>query len=346
MRKFIILLLVLVFLSSPVSAAEITAPEVPKSGADLMPDETDTFWEGVAELIGNALPEIEPALTECLGICFSVFAVVLLVSVVQTLPGASGRSTELAGTVVIGTLLLGSANSLIGLGVDTVLELSEYGKLLLPVMTAALASSGGTTASAALYAGTTLFDSILSTVVSWLLVPMIYVYLCLAVASSALGEKALKTLSGFVKWLMTWCLKIVLYLFTGYMGMTGVISGSTDAAALKAAKLTISGMVPVVGNILSDASEAVLVGAGLVKNAAGIYGMLAVLTVWIRPFFQIGVHYLLLKTTAAVCAVFGSKSLTTLVQDFSSAMGLLLAMTSTGCLLMFVSLICFMKGVG
>ena len=346
MRKFIIALVLLLSLAVPVSAAEVTAPEPPDSAMDVMPDETDTFWEGVWELLQNALPDIQPALTECVGICLSVIAVVLLVSVVQTLPGSAGHGTELAGAAAVGTLLLGSANSLIGLGADTIRQISEYGKLLLPVMTAALAGSGGTTTSAALYAGTTLFDSILSTAVSAILVPMIYIFLCLCVANSAVGQEALKKLSGFVKWLMTWCLKIILYLFTGYVGITGVVSGTTDAAAIKATKLTISGMVPVVGNILSDASEAVLVGAGVVKNAAGIYGMLAILAIWIRPFFQIGVHYLLLKGTAAVCGIFGSKQTVSLIQDFSSAMGLLLAMTGTSCLLLFVSLICFMKGVG
>jgi len=95
----------------------------------------------------------------------------------------------------------------------------------------------------------------------------------------ALGEEALKKLADLLKWLMTWGLKIILYLFTGYIGLTGVVSGTTDAAAMKAAKLTVSGMIPVVGGILSDASEAVLIGADAAKNAVGIYGMLAVLAI-------------------------------------------------------------------
>ena len=154
-------------------------------------------------------------------------------------------------------------------------EISNYGKLLLPVMTAALAAQGGITGSAALYSGTVLFDSFLGQLIARFITPMIYLFLAIAAANSAVGEDILKKFRDFVKWLMTWCLKIVLYVFTGYMGITGVVSGTTDAAALKAAKLTISGVVPVVGGILSDASEAVLVSAGIVKNAVGIYGLLA-----------------------------------------------------------------------
>jgi len=144
---------------------------------------------------------------------------------------------------------------------------------------------------------------------------------------------------------MTWSLKIVLYVFSAYMSITGVVSGSVDAASMKATKIAISGAVPVVGGILSDASEAVLVGAGVMKSAAGVYGLLAILAVWIGPFVQIGCQYLLLKATAAVCGVIGTKETTGLISDFTGAMGLLLAMTGTVCLLLLISTVCFMKGI-
>ena len=138
----------------------------------------------------------------------------------------------------------------------------------------------------------------------------------------------------------------MLYIFTGYISITGVVGGVTDAAVLKATKLTISGMIPVVGNILSDASEAVLVSAGLMKNAAGIYGLLTIIALWIGPFLQIGVQYLMLNITSGICEIFGTKQMTEIIKDFSSAMGLLLAMTGAVCMIFVISTICFMKGVG
>jgi stage III sporulation protein AE len=145
--------------------------------------------------------------------------------------------------------------------------------------------------------------------------------------------------------MITWGLKTVLYIFTGYISITGIVSGSADAAMLKATKLTISGMVPVVGNILSDASEAVLISAGIMKSAVGIYGLLAVIAMWIGPFLEIGIHYLLLKVSSGMIQMFGVKQMASLVKDFSAAMGLVLAMTGTMCMLFIISTICFMKGV-
>ena len=345
MRLMLIVLLVL-SLAMPVSAADITAPTVPESGRDLMPENGTSFGDGLWQICCRGLAKIRPDIAEGAKISLCIIAAVVMLSILSAFPGMTEKCCDLVGAVCIAGLLLGSANSLIRLGTDTVEEISQYGKLLLPVMTTALAAQGGLTTSASLYVGTAAFDTLLSGVIASVLVPMVYIYLALAAANAAIGDDLLKKLRDFLKWLMTWVLKTVLYVFTGYMGITGVVSGTTDAAALKAAKLTISGVVPVVGGILSDASEAVLVSAGVVKNAAGIYGIFAVLALIAEPFFRIGVHYLILKFTAAVCGIFASKRITELIGDFTSVMGLLLAMTGTVCLLILISTVCFLRGVG
>ncbi len=346
MKKLILVVLLLFSMSMPVQASDITAPTVPDSAEELMPPDTESFGEGLWYVIKSAVQALRPDIADACGICLMVIAAVILVSLLGNFPGITSSVAELAGTITVACILLSGANSLIAGAAETIEELSHYGKLLLPVMTAAMAAQGGVTGSAALYTGTAVFDALLGALIPALFIPMVYTFLALATANSALGEELLQKLRDFVKWLVTWGLKILLYVFTGYMTITGVISGTTDQTALKAAKLTISGMVPVVGGILSDASETILIGAGVVKNAAGIYGMLAVLSIAISPFLRIGVHYLLLKVTAAACGVFASKRTTELIQDFSAAMGLLLAMTGTMCLLLLISTVCFLKGVG
>lgn len=345
MRIVISLFIILTLLILPVSAMEFTAPAAPNAAEEYLPADVESFGEGLWYVIKSAISDLQPSIAEASGICLSLIAITLLVSIFQSFSGSTKRVIELVSTLTISVLLLQPANTLIGLGVTTVEEMSEYGKLLLPVMTAAMAAQGGTTTSAALYTGTALFNALLSSLISKLIVPMIYIYLCLCIANSALGEEVLKKLRDFVKWIMTWSLKIVLYVFTGYMSITGVISGTADAAAIKATKLAISGFVPVVGSIISDASETILVSAGVMKSAVGVYGLLAIIAVWIGPFLQIGIQYILLKITSAVCSVFGAKQSVDLLHDFSGAMGLLLAMTGTVCFLLLISTVCFMKGV-
>lgn len=344
MKKIIVIILIAIALAQPVNATEFAAPQAPEQAQSFMPQEPQTFGEGLLFIVREALTKIQPALIEALKVCGILIGTCLLVSILDAMPDTNTKVTSLVGTIAVATVLLQSTNSFIRLGSETVARLSEYGKLLLPVMTAAVAAQGGSSTSAALYAGTAVFDALLCHVIASFIVPMLYAYLCICIAGSAIKENALNKLRDFIKWLMTWSLKLVLYVFTGYITISGVISGTADAAAVKAAKLTISGVVPVVGGILSDASETVLLSAGIMKNSVGIYGLLAIISIWIGPFIQTGAQYLMLKITSAACGVFTNSQPAKLVQDFSGAMGMILAMTGTVCMLLLISMVCFMKG--
>ncbi len=62
-------------------------------------------------------------------------------------------------------------------------------------------------------------------------------------------------------------------LFTGYLTLSGAVSTSADALTVQATRSAV-GAMPVVGRILSDAAGSVLAGAGVVKNAIGVFGLL------------------------------------------------------------------------
>lgn len=346
MRRILLMIWIMIILAVPVRAVELTAPTVPSFAEDYMASNPENLMEGIRHVLKEALGRIQPDFKEAARVCFGIIGAVMAVSLIRTIPTDMKRGVDLAGVTAVSSLFLSSAGALISLGVKTVTEISEYGKLLIPVMSAALAAQGGIAGSTALYTVTAVFDALLSNLISRLLVPLLYLFLALAVAYSAVGEELLKKLRDNIKWFMTWLLKTILYVFTGFIGITGVISGPTDAAALKAAKLTISGFVPVVGGILSDASEAVLVSAGLVKNSLGMYGLFAVLAIWLGPFLRIGAHYLLMRLTGAICGIFCGKEINELIENFATAMGFLLAMTGSVCLMLLISTVCFMKGVG
>ncbi len=344
MKKILFFLIILSFLIIPVCATG-DIPDVPESGEKYMPDDTQSFGEALWYVIQSAVKDIWPEIYRSAGSCLSIFCSLILLSIVQNFPGASAKVLSVVSTLLIGFVLLNPSSSIIQLGVRTVTEMTEYGKLLLPVLTAALASQGGVTTSATLYSITMLFSSFLTTLIIKLSVPMLYVYLCLSIVAGFSSDELIQNMKKFVKWLITWSLKIILYVFLGFMGITGVVSGTADASAVKALKLSISGMVPVVGGIISDASESIIIGASLMKNTAGIYGIIAIISVFIGPFLEIGIQYILIKISSAISTVFSNKNQTELLKDFSVGMGLVLAMTGTVCLLLLISVVCFMKGL-
>lgn len=344
--KVLMILLLLVGLAFPVQAEEITAPPVTGEAEALMPEGMPTFGEGLMYILKTSFKTLRPDLATSCRLCLSVIGIAMLVSLLNSFSSKTADLANMAGVLGVGAILLGTANTLIHTATQTVQQISSYGKLLLPVMTAAVAAQGGTVSSAALYTGTAFFDAVLGSVISAFVVPMVYLFLALVIGHCAIGENVLKQLRDFLKWLITWSMKTVLYIFTGYISISSLISGGTDKAALKAAKLTISSAVPVVGGIMSDASETILLGAGVVKNAAGVYGILAVLAILILPFLRVGILYLMLKLTSVICGVFSAGKINEVVQGFCDALRFLLGMTGTVSLLFLISIVCFLKGVG
>ncbi len=119
-----------------------------------------------------------------------------------------------------------------------------------------------------------------------------------------------------------------------------MISGSADAATIKAAKFTMSNLVPVVGGVISDTAETLLAGAGVLRNAAGVFGMLAVVGICLVPFLNLGVHYLMYKCTAALAATAsGNGRVTGLIEAIGTAFGLIMAMTGSCGVLLIVAMV-------
>ena len=65
----------------------------------------------------------------------------------------------------------------------------------------------------------------------------------------------------------------------------------------------------------------------------------------LMPFLQIGVHYLVLKLTAAVGGTVATGAHAKLLENLSSAMGYMLAMTGSSILMAMISCCCFVKAV-
>ena len=83
MRKGLLLLLLVFFLAVPVSGAEFTAPEAPDSARQFLPDETESFGEGLWYVISSALKEIHPSFMDALKTCVSLIAAALTIGLVS-----------------------------------------------------------------------------------------------------------------------------------------------------------------------------------------------------------------------------------------------------------------------
>lgn len=266
-------------------------------------------------------------------------------SVGESAGGMSAQAVHLAGAGGVALVALGDMNSLIGLGRETIQSLADFTTVLIPTMTMASVASGNVTSAPVRQAVTLLFSNFLTRLISRVLLPMTYAYAAGCVASAALENARLQPLCKLLRWCIVTVLTAILMAYTGYLAIAGSVSSAADATALKAAHLAISGMIPVVGGILSDATEAVFSGASVLRNSVGIFGVVGVLGFCAVPFLRLGIQFLLYKLSAALSATLSDHPAARLIQDLSSVFALVMGMAGACALITLLSLISTISAV-
>ena len=340
------------------AAAEDSLPEtLPRSlteaapeAAELLEGEGDMgLLSGAGKLWEKSVKEVKDYLLAGVrSVAMLLCGVVVLGAVESLVPdrrGTVGRGVTLCGALWVTAVSAGDLEALMGLGRETVTEISQFSKVLAPVLASAAAMGGGVTGASVRQMGTVLFSDVLLTVIDTLLLPAVYLYVGLAAAGTVLEGETLDSAGRLLKKTVGWVLGGLLLLFTTYLTVSGAVTGAVDARTVKLAKSAIAGAVPVVGGILSEAAESVLAGAGVLKAGAGVLGMLAVLGLCLTPFLRLGLQYLLYQGAAVAAAAAGPGRLTRLISMLGDAFGLVLAMTGASALLLLVSILSSLTAV-
>lgn len=305
--------------------------------------------QGLMDLVDTGTQELGGIIRPALRSGALILVIVMLCGVAQ---GAAEEGSQVfhaapvAGALAVATVAAADVHSLIGLGREAIEAMSTFSKVLLPTMAAAVAASGAPAGGVARQMATVLFSELLIHLISNLLIPLVYAYIAASAVHAAIGNLGLLRVAKAIKGVVTGILTSVLLVFVGYLTVSGVIAGTTDAMTVKTAKLAMSSMVPVVGGVLSDAAESVLAGAGILKNTVGVFGVLTILGASLLPFLQLGVHYLVYKLAAALSATVADSTLVSLIDNIGGAFALVLGMTASCAVLLLVSVISGISVVG
>ncbi len=249
---------------------------------------------------------------------------------------------EMAACCSAALLLAGSAESVIPEARDTLYRLSDYGKAAFPAFFLAVASCGASVSATVKYASVCFASNLFMELSQRILLPLISAYLSVGITLSLAGNAFLKAAERLLKW----CIVTAMTLFTGgfctYISLSGVISGSADAVAVKAAKSVISTLLPVVGGILSDSASTMLAAASVIKNSAGVFCLIAVCAICAAPFGLLLAKMLLLKAAAALSEMGSCDAYAGLLSTAGNAMGMLLGLVGCYGVMLFYS---FMSGI-
>ncbi len=229
------------------------------------PENADTLSDSVSRVLENMTSDSQSAIRTALGGLLRVAVIVLLASAARGFSAAAGGEAndwiDMAAALGCAAVLLRDFTGVLSLCRDTLDQISVFSGTLQPVLATVLATGGNTATATVLQAATMVVFDLVIRLVNALLVPAACAYLAITAVDAAAGNGMLRGIADGIKSLTSGVLKLILTLFTAYLAIAGGVSGNVDRMTLKTAKLAVSGAVPVVGGVISDATETMLSGA-------------------------------------------------------------------------------------
>ena len=236
-------------------------------------------------------------------------------------------------------MLTDGVDSLLGGITETLHRFADYAHVILPVLFSSAAASGAVISASTRYAAACLVMDVMMTASQQWLLPLIYLQLALGITRCLFDNSLLQVVQNVTRWATVTGLTGLTMAFGAYLSLTGLISGSADALAVKTAKTIISRTLPVVGGILSDSTAVLLSAAALVKNSLGVFAMVAVCAMCVGPVALYAVKLLVYRGAAAVAALWPESKLPTLLESFGTAFGMLLGLVGCNAAMLFLALV-------
>lgn len=358
MRKaFLFMLLGLLFLTNAPAVCAEEPPLDVSAVKEALPEEArevggtltlDGSYDGagaLSRLWRQLLDKLREAVRECASPAATLLAIAFLSALAAGI-APEPKTAELIHTAAAAAAalsMIAGIDSLASRALEAIEQLADYSRAALPAVFTAAAATGAVVTASARYAAVCLSLDVLMAVTKRLTLPLIYSFFAVSISSGVFPHPFLRAAGKLLKRLATMVMTGLTTAFTAYIGVTGLVTGSADAAAVKTAKSVISGALPVVGGILSDAASAVLSAASLIKNSAGAFALVSVCALCAAPFALLSIRMLLFQVAAAVAEAVPGGRLAALLGDLSAGMAMLLGLVGSFGVMLFFSVLAAIK---
>ena len=300
----------------------------------------ERLWRKFIEDINNYIKDDIRTASALIGISF-------LCAACSTL--CSDKSTEnivsTVGCCAVVYLTVSGAEGVLNTAESALNQLSDYSKAALPVIYTAAAASGAAISAPSRYAAVCLALDVMMSAAQKVIIPLICTYLALSISCSVFSGAFVTSASAFVKKAIITVMTTMTIVFSAYIGITGFVSGSMDAVAVKTAKTVLSTSMPVVGGILSDAASTILSAASVVKCSSGVFSLIVVCALCAGPFAMLSVKMAMFKLTSAAAGSAPNGKISALLNDIGSALGMLTGLVGCCAVMLFISFVSGIKAV-
>lgn len=245
------------------------------------------------------------------------------------------------------TLTVPSVESCIKSCADTLQSGSEFMLCYVPIFAGVSAAAGNAASSVSYNAVVLLIAEGAVKLSSDILMPVISVCTAMSIIDAVNPSFSLSSVTGVLKKTVSLFLGFVMTVFTGLLSIQSIVGASADTLGVKTAKFVVSNFVPVVGSAVADAYSTMRSGLGLLRGAAGAFGIIALCVMLLPPVLETLCLYLALSAGEAAAEMFGVKELGVFFKGTASLLSLTAAVLACFAVMFVISTVILMAaGLG
>ena len=288
----------------------------------------------LSDLIGILKSELLGVVSVPLRSLAAILAVIFLTSMLSS---EKHRVLRAAGTAGAGVAVIAPVAALAVSAAETVSVCSVFISASIPVF-GALTVSGGYPVSSAFMSGCMVaLSEALSIISSSVLVPIACVGLAFSAVGAFVPEMKTEKLASGIRSFAIWSVGGALALYLTFIGIQSGITSSLDGLAKKTVNVTVSSVIPVVGRIISDASDTVLGAAELIKSGFGGFSLVVILLIFAKPLLTAIVWAVTLRIADFAASSFGADDISSLTGAAQKTVTVLIAVLASVAVALTVS---------
>lgn len=257
-----------------------------------------------------------------LGILISVVAICYVTSFLFALGDSESSTTNEAGFFVAFTILAiqvaFSFTQTAQWGFSAIKEMQTFMHASIPALAAISFSVANPTF--------TIIIQSIAYIIPGFFMPLAIIHGGLGIVEGISSKFSLKGMQNMIRSIFLWGLGICMTIFSGVMALSGVVTKAFTNIGGKTLRFAAESMVPVVGRYLSEAADAVYTSTGVIRDAAGIGVMSAIILICAAPFTRVMAVVILYKLAAVMVQPVVNDKMSRVVSSASESMTMVMGL--------------------
>jgi len=285
--------------------------------------ENNSIFRSITNLLGK---ELKTSVTN-IGIIMIVIIIhSILVNISESLGNKSvSQIAYFVEYIVIITIVLSNFSDIINMVKDSIINLVGFSNSLIPLLITLMLTTGAIVSAGVIKPVLLILINFIGNFIINFILPLVIIGTALSIVSKISNKVKIDKFAKFLKSCSTWILGTIMTLFVTVLSLEGTVTGLVDGVTAKTTKAAVSTVIPVVGKILGDATDAVLGCAGILKNAVGVVGIIVVLGICLTPIIKLTLLSLTYYIASCVCQPIADEKILGLLDNISDTFKILLA---------------------